>query len=164
MDSIPDSIPKLGDVIDVYCEQCRLNLDASIAAIEGSEVKQVQCRTCGNFVRFRPPVPDSVRKERAVRRVLAMRERKSPRPAAESAVAKPLAPQPSASARWAQLTDGVNSTRAVPYVASRRYREGDYILHKGYGMGYVERVLDEDQVLVLFRTGEQTLSINQPAD
>lgn len=171
--------PQLGDIIEAYCEKCRLNLDASVAAVVGDEVKQVQCRTCGNFVPYREPVPDSVKKERVFKRVLAMRDRRSQQPTTiQRRGQEPVAPDGAASPavpridpavrakqnederRWREVTDQVDSRSAVPYTAQRTFREGEFILHKSFGMGHVESVTD-DAMVVLFREGEQTLPINQ---
>jgi len=174
--------PQLGDIIEAYCEKCRLNLDASVAAVVGDEVKQVQCRTCGNFVPYREPVPDSVKKERVFKRVLAMRDRRSQQPttiqrrgqepmaaaeaAAAAAAAAPRldpavrAKQNADEKRWREATDQVDSRSAVPYTAQRTFREGEFVLHKSFGMGHVESV-SETEMVVLFREGEQTLPINQ---
>lgn len=166
--------PSLGDIVEVHCEKCRVNLDASVAAMEGDEIKQVQCRTCGEFVRYREPVPESVRKDRVIRRVLAMRERKSQRPtrrrasepAMPEAPAAPVVPafDPEERRRWQEVTDGVMSTTATPYVAQRQYHEGDFVLHKAHGMGYVERLEGDESMSVLFRNGTVELPINQPRD
>lgn len=176
--------PQLGDIVEVYCEKCRLNLDASIAAMVGDEIKQVQCRTCGNFVPFREPVPDSVKKERVFKRVLAMRDRRSQQqpttiqrrgqepvgPEAAAAAAAAARPDPAVRAkqnadvaRWREATDQVDSRSAVPYTAQRSFREGEFVLHKTFGMGHVESVT-EDEMVVLFREGEQTLPINREQD
>ena len=42
--------PALGDVIEIRCRFCRLNLDANVSALgpDGGIVK-VQCRTCRHF-------------------------------------------------------------------------------------------------------------------
>lgn len=160
--------PQLGDIIEAYCERCRLNLDASIAAMEGEEVKQVQCRTCGNFVKFREPVPESERKERVFKRVLNMRDRRggtrggtpTPPPVTEKPSTPFVPRRKPVDPRWIELTEGVDSTRATPYDPLRTYSEGDYILHKEHGMGHVER-LEGDQMVVLFRLGETTLPFGQ---
>ena len=172
--------PQIGDIVEAYCEKCRLNLDVSIAAVVGDEVKQVQCRTCGNFVPYKEPIPDSVRKERVFKRVLAMRDRRSqapttiqrrgqaPEPPPEAPPAPGNWPTPADRARqsederrWREVTDQVDSRSALPYAAHRAFREGEYVLHKTFGMGHVESVTETD-MLVLFREGEQTLPINQP--
>ncbi len=180
-----DRTPELGDIVEGYCERCRLNLDLSVAVITEGIVKQVQCRTCNNFVPFRAVEPESVRKERVFKRVLNMRDRKTSRSraAAEAqrnaaAAATDSAATASASiqarrearARWETLTDGVDSTRALPYRPQRGYSEGDFILHKAFGMGYVESTSKPESdtppqtALVVFRTGERQLPINQPSD
>ena len=159
--------PELGDIVEAYCERCRLNLDASIAAVDGDEIRQVQCRTCNNFVRYKKPVAESVRKDRVIKRVLRMRDRKMGRSATaapDPTPAPPPKPKAVVSERWVELTDDMDSTRATPYVATRVYGEGDYILHKSHGMGYVERLDGEESMVVLFRLGEQALPINQPRE
>lgn len=164
-------VPQLGDIIEAYCEKCRLNLDVSVAVVTDGEVKQVQCRTCQNFVPYKPVVPDSVKKDRAFKRVLRMRDRKSQarQPVVtkkgEAPPAKTLAARtPGIDPRWVELTDDMDSTRAVPYRQNRTYSEGDYLLHKAYGMGYVDAVEDgEDGPMakVLFRNGHQMLACNR---
>ena len=158
--------PELGDVIEAYCEHCRLPLDVSIAAMDGDQILQVQCRTCQNFVRYRPASDARTRRQRVIKRVLASRDRKSSRSAdSPSAEETPPAPQrPAVDPRWLELTEGVDSTGAVPYTHYRRFSEGDYVLHKSYGMGYVQRLEDDERIIVIFREGEQTLLINQPYD
>ena len=159
--------PELGDVIEAYCEHCRLALDVSVAAVTDGEVKQVQCRTCSNFVPYRPPSDATKRRQRVIRRVLANRDRKQSRSARPVEATTPDPPVPQkipTDPRWLELTEGVDSTGAVPYTHYRCFSEGDYILHKSFGMGYVESVGEDDQIVVVFREGQQTLLINQPYD
>lgn len=177
--------PELGDIIEAYCEKCRLNLDVSVAAVVGGEIKQVQCRTCSNFVPYKEPIPDSVRKERVFKRVLSIRDRKSqrrgdsgptvqrrgagrtpatfepPPPHLAGAETPPPPPRrPEQTKRWREVTDQVDSRSALPYTPQRSFREGEYLLHKQFGMGYVEKV-EGDEIVVLFRDGEESLPINQ---
>ena len=48
-----ERLPRLGDVIDDYCPSCRLLLNHDIAALVGSAVAKVTCRTCFNTHDFR---------------------------------------------------------------------------------------------------------------
>ena len=164
-------VPQLGDIIEAYCEKCRLNLDVSVAAVADGEIQQVQCRTCNNFVPYKEPVPDSVKKDRAFKRVLRMRDRKSGAGRQPVVTQKGTPPPkqlasrtPGIDPRWVELTDDMDSTRAVPYTPQRRYSEGDYLLHKSFGMGYVEAVEDGEEgpeAKVLFRNGHQLLACNR---
>lgn len=149
----------IGQEIEAYCERCRLNLNCTISAMDEDQIKQVECRTCGNFVRYRPPVDESARKQKMLERVLRMRDKKrQKRP--------PNAPRSSMNAdpRWVEMTEGVNSTWAVPYRAERMYEEGDFVLHKRFGLGYVDRQEKEKEIAVLFREGVIFLPVDQPID
>jgi hypothetical protein len=189
--------PELGDIVEVHCEKCRLNLDASVAAVIEGEIKQVQCRTCSNFVAYKAPVPEAVKKERAFKRVLSMRDRKSGRrgssmpavtrrgggrPPTMSGGGSAAPPMPPAGAgapgtpvmmaprvdpehvkRWRELTDEVDSRNALPYTRQRVFQEGEFLLHKAHGMGFVEAV-EGDEITVFFRESTETLAINQESD
>ena len=48
-----DRAPRLGDVIEDYCPRCRLLLNHDIAALSGTEIAKVTCRTCYNTHDFR---------------------------------------------------------------------------------------------------------------
>lgn len=185
--------PELGDIVEAYCQACRLNLDASVAALDGGDIKQVQCRTCGNFHAYKPPVSEEVRRERGIKRALNMRKKRmSPPPQAtikrggrivESTVRGPGAPGtpgggPPATGTaptrtenteddWRGLTEGVKSTQATIYRQSRRYAQGDFLIHRKLGLGYVKDVRtvdDEDWAVVVFRTQNDTLPMNRESD
>jgi hypothetical protein len=44
---------RLGDVLDDYCPNCRLLLNHDVAALLGSAIAKVTCRTCFNTHDFR---------------------------------------------------------------------------------------------------------------
>jgi hypothetical protein len=67
---------KIGDVIEISCTQCRLNLDGTVAAMVDDEVVQVTCRTCGNTQKFAPPMDEEDRRKRVMKRVVGGREKK----------------------------------------------------------------------------------------
>jgi len=179
----------LGDIVEAYCPACRLNLDASVAALlsDGS-IAKVQCRTCGNFHEFRPPVSEEERRERGLQRAMNMRRKRTYVPdatikrggkvviqmgnrppqvpaskAAEAATA--VAPSAAARSEWEKLTTGVSSTQASLYREQRKYRAGDFLIHKKYGFGYVKEVREVDGgewAVVVFRDLTDTLPINRP--
>lgn len=60
--------------------------------------------------------------------------------------------------RWEELTEDLTSIHGRPYDAGRCYHEGDIILHKQFGMGVVENLMEDDGTInVLFREGFQVL-------
>ena len=100
---------KLGDIVEGYCSSCKLNLDVSVAAVVKEVVKQVQCRTCGNFVNYKPPV-DLEKKAQAMKRLMRMQEKK--RKEAAKTGAEVSAPPAVEVQRWKELTDPVMSWHA----------------------------------------------------
>ena len=156
----PPSNPSLGDIVDAHCSSCRLNLDCNVAAVHEGAIQQVQCRTCGNFVAYKPPVDMAARKEAQLRKLMKMQEKK--RKGAPSSGAS-ASKDSVASVRWKELTDPVLSWQARPWDRHRSFKTGDFILHKTHGMGHVESA-DEEAIIVLFREGLETLSHNEPRE
>jgi hypothetical protein len=174
--------PDLGDIVEAYCPRCRLNLDASVAAITGGEIRQVQCRTCGNFHEFKSPVPPETLKERGLKRALNMKKKRTFVPSVtvksggrikelpgrngDAATAPAAPPKPAGSSdEWHKHTDGVPSHKASLYRPQRRYSTGDYLIHKQHGMGYVKEVSSQDGkewAVVVFRLLNETLPVNRP--
>jgi len=151
----------LGDVIEGYCSSCKLNLDVSIAALVEGIPKQVQCRTCNNFVTYKPPVDMQKKKEAALKRLMKMQEKKQK--AAAKKGSGPAAPAAVEVERWKTLTDPIMSWQAKPYDQHRTYKGGSFILHKKEGMGHVESA-DDAELIVLFKGGLQRLPHNQERD
>lgn len=141
---------KLGDEIDAYCVRCRLNLNCAVAAIVGEKVVQVQCKTCLSVQKYHPPVDEKEKKEKLLKRVLKMKEKKE-----EKYVPK-VEPEKWKS-RWQMITENVDARYAKVYDKTRKYSEGDFILHKSYGLGMVEFMKPDKTLIVLFRDGYKEL-------
>jgi hypothetical protein len=154
------SSPSPGDIIEAHCTTCRLNLDCNVAAVHAGQVKQVQCRTCGNFVSFKPPVDMEDRKNEQLRKLMKIQEKKRKGP---ERTQKGSASSSVTSARWKELTDPVLSWQARPWDRHRSFNSGDFIVHKSHGMGHVESI-DESEIIVLFREGLETISHNEPRE
>jgi hypothetical protein len=152
--------PELGDIVEAHCTSCRLNLDCNVAAVDEGQIKQVQCRTCGNFVAYKPPVDMAAKREAQIRQLIKMKgqQRKGASRSSSAASSESVA-----SERWKELTDPVLSWQARPWDRHRGFKVGEFILHKAHGMGHVESV-DEFEVIVLFREGLETVPHNEPRD
>jgi hypothetical protein len=154
--------PFVGQDIDAYCPRCKLNLDVVVSAVHMGEIKQVQCRTCGNFVEYKPPADMQAKKDQMLKRLMKMQQTKNK--------GKPVAaaPKPAASperARWEELTDQVDSRSARPYDKHRLYQAGQFVVHKKLGIGHVESSDPEEmEMIVLFKDGLETLPMNEPVD
>ncbi|NUN15882.1 MAG: hypothetical protein HUU55_19835 [Myxococcales bacterium] len=156
----PQKTAALGDIVEVYCTRCRLNLDANVAAVLNGDILKVHCRTCGNFVPFKPPVDMQKKKDDALKKLLALQEKKR-KGAAKVVTAQPDTPV--ARNRWADLTEAIDSRSARPYDRHRSFKVGDFVLHKGKGIGYVESCdPGGGTMVVLFKDGLEQLTQNEP--
>ena len=68
---------KLGDIVDAWCSSCKLNLDMSVAAVTEDVIKQVQCRTCGYFVAYKPAVDMEKKRAAALKKLMKMDQDRS---------------------------------------------------------------------------------------
>ncbi len=160
---------KLGDVIEVWCRYCKLNLDANVSALApDGGIAKVQCRTCRHFQDHKEPVPDSVRREKLVKKVLALAERRGARPPgalSRPTTHEPLSAEAVARAMWEEATKDASPMKIKTYDEHRRYAPQDMVAHKAFGLGVVHEVRDEDDtLLVLFRDGYQRIEHNRPRD
>ena len=138
----------IGDIIDIYCTRCRLNLDGSVAALKDNVIKKVTCRTCWNEIPFREPVDFKARDQKRLDNLLKRKERQ--RKEAEA----PSTETPDAlRALWDELTDKVDARYARVYDPTREYKNEEALLHKQHGMGIVHSVDQDGEMNVLFRTG-----------
>jgi hypothetical protein len=140
----------IGDIVEVYCTRCRLNLDASVAAVDGDTILKVMCRTCGNEGKYRPPVDEKLKKKKAINRLMK-------RMGGPAAPAAPSAPENTGAAPlrqlWDELTDRVDARYAPVYDETHNYEVEDAILHKKYGMGIIHDIHADGTLKVLFRDG-----------
>lgn len=159
--SAPPQAAAVGQELDAYCPKCRLNLDVVVSAVVDGEIKQVQCRTCLNFVDYRPPEDLGAKRQQMLKRLMRLQTEKT-KGTAVKAPADPASPE---LARWKELTDPVDSRSARPYDRLRVYQPGQFVLHKKHGIGHVESAdPDEMEMIVLFKEGLVPLPFNEPLD
>jgi hypothetical protein len=63
---------------------------------------------------------------------------------------------------WRQRTASLGPRDGKVYYADRSYDIGDVLLHKRYGMGIVEAIVNENAAMVLFRDARQVIEMGQP--
>lgn len=153
---------KIGDVIEISCTQCRLNLDGTVAAMVDDEVVQVTCRTCGNTQKYAPPMDEEDRRKRVMKRVVGGREKKRATQERSAKDMKVAYSPNELTARWRQLTQGMRSAEGAIYNPRNTFQEGDALIHPQHGFGIVTQVIHENAVLVLFREVEVPLEMGAP--
>ncbi len=125
-----------GDIVVSYCTKCRLNLDHTIAAMEGETIVKVACKTCGGTHKFRDPA--DAQKARAPR------------------AKKGSALKPSAETLWKSTMAAAKGKEHV-YTMTAKYQVGDIILHDRFGKGVVVK-LYPNKCEMLFQDKERLMA------
>jgi len=153
----------LGDHIDIWCRYCRLNLNGVVAAIVDGKVVKVQCRTCRHFQDYKEPVPDSVRREKLLKRAMRIAQQRNHGPSRverEAASRQSLSPEAVAQRMWQEATRDAHPLKTKVYDEHRRFAVGDLVSDKALGLGVVQEAEDES-VTILFRDGFHKLPHNR---
>ncbi|MBP7340900.1 MAG: hypothetical protein PHG54_14260 [Smithellaceae bacterium] len=137
-------MPSVGDSIDAYCLKCKLLLDHVVLFKVGGAVKRVQCRTCGTQHQYRPAAQadrkNTAEKKPAVRKTAA---------AKKADAAQALAGQ--AALAWDRKTRETPPDMPIrDYSLGEIYRLNDVIRHPIFGVGFVEKVVSDKSISVLF--------------
>lgn len=138
----------IGDIVDNYCLRCRINLDASVSALIEGQVVKVTCRTCHNEVKYRPPVDERVKKQKALERLMRMRNKKM-----AGLEDKDIKGPSSLRQLWDEMTDKVDVRYSKLYAQTDTYEPEDPIRHKRHGLGIVHNIDADGTIHVLFRNG-----------
>jgi hypothetical protein len=125
-----------GKAVVSYCTKCRLNLDHTIAAMEGETIVKVSCKTCGGTHKFRNPADAP--------KVRAPRAKKGG------------ALKPSAEALWMSTLAGAKGEEYA-YAMTAIYHVGDIILHDRFGKGVVVK-LYPNKCEMLFQDKERLMA------
>ena len=160
----PALIAEIGEIVEAYCGTCRLNLDTSATALDrGGRVVQVTCRTCGNVQKFRPPMPDEEKRERLLRKVFAIRDKRGQQAAENQTEMRKAHSTSDIMARWRKAARDADA-RAPIYRETEVYEVGDAFIHNRHGLGVVQAVLHENAALVLFREVEVPMEMGKKPD
>lgn len=160
----PGLMADIGELVDVFCSTCRLNLDGSVTALNGAgHVVQITCRTCGNVQKFRPPMADEEQRERLLRKAFAIRDRRGQQTLEAQAEKGKAYSTNELMARWRAATADADH-RAPIYRETEVYEVGDFLIHNQHGLGVAQEVLHEHAVLVLFRETEVPVEMGKVYD
>lgn len=135
-----------------YCMKCKLNLAHTITSMVEDEVSKVTCNTCGKGKapkKFRPPKTE--------------KKKAAPRATKKSSVEKPLSMAKAATADvddWNQLNK-TNLTATPPeYALAAVYGLNECITHPKFGVGFINKVINDKRMEVLFESGRKMLIMN----
>ncbi len=136
-----------GSEIDAWCTKCRMDLGHRIVAMVKNEPKRVVCLTCDSQHNYRPPkgITSAAPRSKAPKKSSSSRGERS-------------APTRS---QWDEKVAGRELSSFTEYSISRTFEEGELVLHRRFGPGFVAEVLGPEKVSIMFREGARTLAMGK---
>jgi hypothetical protein len=141
-----------GEYIDAYCPRCELLLAHIVLFEVGGTVSRVKCRTCGTEHKYRGQKPER-------KRTLSGPGSHGTGKSRETAAQK--AGHPVDMERWQSNRNQMGpDTEVMKYRMSERYGKGDVIDHDTFGLGFVEKIISENRLDILFEDGVRRMAMN----
>jgi hypothetical protein len=143
----------IGENIDAYCLKCKLALAHVIMSKVGNKVSKVKCNTCGAEHKYRAEKP--VPKKSAVDRPPTLKEGIARRAAAAKVQAN------NAPMQWDLRNRSMDRSASVKdYSIHSQYRPRDVVNHPKFGLGFVERIVSDKSMDVLFNDAVKLMAMN----
>ncbi len=140
----------VGKEIAALCTKCKLLLTHVVVSELDNVVSKVQCRTCGSVHKMR-----SAGKSRKPSGSSAAGVRKTGLKAVPQKTAPELLRQ------WEMKRGGLSADAEIlEYRIDSVYRSGDVIMHAKFDLGFVQRVISEARIEVLFRGSLKLMAMN----
>lgn len=141
-----------GSEIDAWCTKCRMDLGHRIVAMVGGQPKRVVCQTCGSQHNYRAPRSGARSTVRSRGAASAGKSGAAPR------VTQKAKAEAERLGEWEARIAGQAVTAFTRYAMDKQLSEGELVLHKKFGEGYVVDVLEDGKVNIMFRDGARTLA------
>lgn len=146
----------IGENIDAYCLKCKLVLAHVIMVKVGETVSKVKCNTCRAEHKFRPEKPAAKKPPVSkVSKPLTLKESMAKR-AAAAKIQENNAPM-----KWDLRNRSIDrATTVKDYSIHSQYRTKDVVNHSVFGLGFVERVVSDKSMDVLFCDAVKLMAMN----
>jgi len=145
----------VGKNVDALCTRCGLVLAHIVLYEIGGVIARVKCKTCGTEHKYRGAKTRDRKSAPASDRM----RRLGAKAAEEIQQAEVVETQ-----RWLQRQSEIaKNTVIVPYRMTDRYQRGDIIEHPSFGVGFVEKILEDQRMDVLFKGSLKRMVMNLPA-
>lgn len=146
-------MPSVGENIDAYCLKCKLLLAHVILFKVNGAVSRVKCKTCGAEHKYRGAT--SPAKKSDTSKSLPRKTAATKKPVASKLSDGQIALQWDLKSRNRQ-PDGP----MLNYSLKETYKVNDVINHPTFGVGFVEKILSDKGMLVLFNDSVKMLAMN----
>jgi hypothetical protein len=143
----------IGENIDAYCLKCKLMLAHVIMFKVEGDISKVKCNTCGAQHKYRAKMPAP--KKSAVSRPPTLKETIAKRAAAAKVDAN------NAPMQWDIRNRSMDHAASVKdYSIHNQYRAKDVVNHHVFGLGFVERIVSDKSMDVLFSDAVKLMAMN----
>jgi len=144
----------VGELIDAYCLRCKLTLSHVVLYESGGTINKVKCRTCGAEHKYRGPKPEIKSGADRLKQAKAGK-RTSASPSSQSGRGKPTLRE------WTQKFELIRDEGDIrTYSIHESFQAGDVIRHPTFGLGFVQRVISETRIDVLFEDDLRRMAMN----
>ncbi len=141
---------KVGENIDAHCLKCKLVLAHVVMYEVRGVVSKVKCKTCGAEHKYRGTKPPAKKSESTSS---ALKEKRAKTPARSAYNPAPV--------QWETRHRNMDEDTPVkPYRMQDPYKVNDVIQHPSFGLGYVERIVSEKRMDVLFNDAVKSMAMN----
>ena len=138
------STSRVGQDILSYCNRCKMNLSHTIVTIGvNSKPDKVQCNTCKSEKQYRPPKSEGRVPQGVHQLPLSM----------QTGTTEDIAHY---EARLSAQKNNISQAKA--YKATIRFKPGEIISHKSFGIGFVIAENGLNKIEVLFPKGRKLLA------
>ncbi len=160
-----DVLPSVGRECESWCTACKRVLDHVITAMNGREIVQVRCRTCGSVHRFKGAAASAAAAASPKATAAAVPKVSSGGKAASApaAEARPPTQRPAAAAerqRYQRQLAERDVATALDYSPALRPAVGALLRHARFGYGLVE-ALGDGKAQILFSDGIKLLVVGR---
>jgi hypothetical protein len=142
-----------GSPINAYCARCKSDRDHVVLEVDGVQVREVRCESCGARGEFRSP-----REKTKAGLQEAIRRKTMPPPPRRRATRKK---NETPEEIFNKLVEGRDLSAAEPYSIKAPFKVADLIDHPKFGVGIVTEVADVSKVKVVFEDGERVMVCNR---
>lgn len=143
---------RAGELIDAYCSHCKLQLAHVVLYEVNGVISRVQCRTCKAEHQFRY-------KKSQLKGTAAV-TKANPVKASRKSFQEKTANNADIE-RWQSKKSQLKEDEHFRvYRMDEKFQKGEIIKHDLFGLGFVEKIISDTLVVVLFRDGTKHMAMN----
>jgi hypothetical protein len=142
----------VGKNVDAQCTKCGLLLAHVVLYEVNGAIARVKCKTCGAEHKYRGTKPLVTKSE-----ILSLRNR----PVKTKVTAAVKQSSSDDRLRWiAKNRELTKDVTVLPYHIADIYKKGEAFLHPSFGIGFVEKIVNGQQIHVLFEDSLKYMAMN----